>query len=198
MSNPLAALEGYPKEGPEVPDREKVKREKDRHESGTGRRDREKRGGKGPANWGDPIKDQLAAEADADEDVPEEQGQQESGEKKNYTAPDFGDDDDEEEAKHAPKVVKVPPRFAGMVKTGDGEEVVVEEPDFSNAPKPKQAKPAKPKHSEYKPEPEPEKKVEPEEDEVQSGKKGRNQSHQAVQHNRTSNNQAHAPKGNFH
>ena len=197
MSSPLAALEGYPKEGPEVPEREKVKREKDRHESGTGRRDREKRGGKGPSNWGDPIKDQLEAEADPDEEVPEEPEPQQAGEKKNYTAPEFEDDDDEE-TKKAPKVVKVPPRFAGMVKTGDGEEVVVEEPDFSNAPKPKQAKPEKPKRSEYKPEPEPEKKVEPDEDEAHPEKKGRNQSHQAVQHNRTSNNQAHAPKGNFH
>lgn len=200
MSNPLAALEGYPKEGPEVPEREKVKREKDRHDPGTGRRDREKRQGKGGANWGDPVHDQLAAQ---DENEPQEDGEgpdRVESKPAEYTKPDLGDEDDEEVVKTAPKVLKVPPGLKGMVKPGENEVVVEEEVDLSHCPKPKpQAKP-KPKHSDYKPEPETHEKPaeEPEAEDGDTWKKGRNQSRQAVQHNRTSNNQAHAPKGNFH
>lgn len=197
MSNPLAALEGYPKEGPEVPEREKVKREKDRHESGTGRRDREKRGGAGAANWGDPIKDQLAAEDDVEpQDLPEEP--EEEGPKKEVVRPDFGEDDEEEPHAEAPKVVKVPPRFAGMVKTGEGVVVVEEEPDFSNCPKPKQHPQPKPKRPQYKPEEEAPAPAPPEPEDDVGEKKGRNQAHHAVQHNRVSNAQAHDARRGGH
>lgn len=57
MSDKFAVLEGYPKDGPEVPERTKVERAKDRHESGTGRKDKVKRGGRGPSNWGNPEDD---------------------------------------------------------------------------------------------------------------------------------------------
>ncbi|OHT14840.1 hypothetical protein TRFO_14798 [Tritrichomonas foetus] len=57
MSNPFAILAEYPEAGPEVPQREKVRREKNKHESGTGRRDREKRQGRGQSNWGNALDD---------------------------------------------------------------------------------------------------------------------------------------------
>ena len=57
MADKLAVLKDYPAEGPEVPDREKIVRKKDKHESGTGRRDKTKRDGKGKGNWGNPEDD---------------------------------------------------------------------------------------------------------------------------------------------
>jgi hypothetical protein len=57
MSNPFAILSDYPEEGPAMPEREKIVRTKDRSESGTGRRDRTKRDGRGPSNWGNPADD---------------------------------------------------------------------------------------------------------------------------------------------
>ena len=76
MSDHFAILQDYPKEGPPVPEREKVHRGKNKHESGTGRRDKEKREGRGQGNWGDPIKDQIEAEADEDidqDEIPEDE-----------------------------------------------------------------------------------------------------------------------------
>lgn len=121
----LEALKGYPKEGPEMPERQKIHREKDRHEPGTGRRDREKREGRGRSNWGDPINDQLAAvqEPPSDDEeslIPEDDPRNlESAEK-------FFDKEEEEEPSKAKPVVKIPSRFAGMVKTGDDVVVVTE------------------------------------------------------------------------
>ena len=66
MSDHFAILKDYPKEGPPVPEREKVVRAKNKHEPGNGRRDKEKRDGHGAGNWGDPIKDQMNAKADED------------------------------------------------------------------------------------------------------------------------------------
>ena len=57
MSNKFEVLKGYPVKGPKVPDREKIIRMKDRHESGTGRKDKTKRNGKGRGNWGNPEDD---------------------------------------------------------------------------------------------------------------------------------------------
>ena len=50
-------LKNYPKDGPEPPERQKVVREKDHHESGTGRNDKMKKGGSGKGNWGNPKDD---------------------------------------------------------------------------------------------------------------------------------------------
>lgn len=106
-----------------MPEREKVHREKDRHEPGTGRRDREKREGKGKSNWGDPIEDQLAADNEPIVDEQDEAPVEEEP-KKVEAAEKFFDNEEEEEPAKAKGVVKVPARFAGMVKTGD--DVVVE------------------------------------------------------------------------
>lgn len=123
MSHPLEALKGYPKDGPEMPERQKIYREKDRHDPGTGRRDREKRNGKGSSNWGDPIEDQIAAENDPIGDE-EKESPVEDEPKIVEPAEKFFDNEEEEEPPKVKGVVKVPARFAGMVKTGD--DVVVE------------------------------------------------------------------------
>lgn len=74
MSDKLAVLKDYPKDGPEVPEREKIVRTKDRHESGTGRRDKTKRQGKGAGNWGDPKDDvKYMDEVEPQEDYEEEE-----------------------------------------------------------------------------------------------------------------------------
>ncbi|EAY07022.1 hypothetical protein TVAG_174920 [Trichomonas vaginalis G3] len=57
MSDKLAVLKDYPKDGPEMPEREKIVRQKDRHDPGNGRRDKTKRQGNGAGNWGDPKDD---------------------------------------------------------------------------------------------------------------------------------------------
>ena len=57
MSDKFAVLKDYPAEGPEVPEREKIVRKKDKHESGTGRKDKTKKEGKGLGNWGNPEDD---------------------------------------------------------------------------------------------------------------------------------------------
>ena len=57
MSDKFEVLKDYPKDGPEMPEREKIVRNKDRHESGTGRKDKTKRSGKGAGNWGSPEDD---------------------------------------------------------------------------------------------------------------------------------------------
>lgn len=134
MSHLFEALKGYPKEGPEVPEREKIHREKDRHEPGTGRRDREKREGRGRSNWGDPVKDALAAEQetfDDEDDLPLEVS---DAVREVKPAELFFDTEEEEEPRKAKEVVKVPPRFAGMVKTS-GNVIVVEEEIQSAVPK---------------------------------------------------------------
>ena len=146
----LEALKGYPKEGPAMPERQKIYREKDRHEPGTGRRDREKREGKGLSNWGDPIEDQLAAEREevvevGQEPVVEEQPKKveaagkffdnglpphwilEEQPKKVEAAGKFFDNEEEDEPAKAKAVVKVPKRFAGMVKTDDNVVVIESE-----------------------------------------------------------------------
>ena len=125
MSHPLEALKGYPKDGPDMPERQKVHREKDRHEPGTGRRDREKREGKGRSNWGDPIEDQLAVENEPI--VDEEHVAPVDEEPKNVEAAGkFFDNEEEEEPLKVKPVVKIPARFAGIVKTGDDVVVQVE------------------------------------------------------------------------
>jgi hypothetical protein len=142
-SHPLAALSGYPPEGPPIPEREKVTRAKDRHEPGTGRRDRQKRQGRGPSNWGDPIDDALAAEPDA------EYSEGDAGPVADDSPAEFrpaseifaGDDDAPEAAPAAKKVVKVPSDLTPLVKVGDGVEVVPDDAPYGLQKKPK-VKPA--------------------------------------------------------
>lgn len=109
-----------------MPERQKIYREKDRHEPGTGRRDREKREGKGLSNWGDPIEDQLAAEREEIVEVDQEPVVEEQP-KKVEAAGKFFDNEEEDEPAKAKAVVKVPKRFAGIVKTGDNVVVVESE-----------------------------------------------------------------------
>lgn len=180
-SGKLAALNGYPTEGPEVPDREKVVREKDRHESGTGRRDREKREGRGPSNWGDPVQDALAAQEEHYEEEEEGEVPDSADPPKKYVnAGQFFDKEEDESHPTVKGVVKVPPKYAGSVKTEDGVQVVVEEP-VPAEPNPALAKPApKKKKGKYVPEEEPETKKE-DTDEDQ-GKQSRDKRYQNVQH----------------
>lgn len=106
MSNPFAILADYPAEGPAVPQREKIVRQKDRHESGTGRRDKTKREGRGPSNWGNPADDAKPAtkreqrvakdEADASAEPVEEQIEEKSAPQYVSAAQFFDDDEDEE------------------------------------------------------------------------------------------------------
>ena len=107
MSNRFAILADYPKEGPAVPEREKVQRQKDHHESGTGRRDRTKREGRGPSNWGNPRDDtrvnrkadRIDAEVEKDQDATEV----DSTPKVQYVdAAQFFDDSDDEDVAGAP------------------------------------------------------------------------------------------------
>jgi hypothetical protein len=125
----FAVLQDYPKEGPEMPEREKLKRAKDRHESGTGRRDREKRQGRGQSNWGNPIDDGLAVAQEEERDYEEDLPEPEPGITDFVPAEGLLDSDDDEEPKKAKSVVKVPPQYAGLVHTGDDVEVIaVDEP----------------------------------------------------------------------
>ena len=114
-ANRFAALSDYDPQA-EVPEREKVHREKDRHEPGAGYRGTMKRQGRGRDNWGNDIDDAKRPELVEPED-------NESGEIPEATEPkrDFvpassffgSDSDDEEEPVHvAPKVESVPEAYA--------------------------------------------------------------------------------------
>ena len=117
MSNPFAILADYPQEGPAVPAREKTVRAKDHHESGTGRRDKTKREGRGAGNWGN-AKDDLKVnkkaekiENEANAEEPAEEKVEEEKPKIQYVNPSqfFMDDEDEEE-----KPVKKQPKESNM------------------------------------------------------------------------------------
>lgn len=104
MSNPFAILADYPDNGPAMPQREKVHRQKDKHDPGTGRRDKEKRQGRGPSNWGNPMDDVThPAVPDQQENVEEgaenEQQQQAPKEevKPYVSASQFFEDSDSDE-----------------------------------------------------------------------------------------------------
>lgn len=198
----FAALDGYPKDGPEMPEREKVHRDKDKHDPGTGRRDREKREGRGKGNWGNALDDQLAdyheeEVNDVDDDVVTPQG--EAKEDKNFQGASqyFEDDEDdgENKKKEGKKTVKVPPGYGKVVKVGKDVEVV--EVDDSNDPNRKLPKPQpklekKPKREPYNPEKEkaqPEEEEEDKDENVKKGKKSRDQQFHSVQHNRNGHNQ---------
>lgn len=193
----FAALDGYPKDGPEMPEREKVHREKNKHESGTGRRDREKREGRGQSNWGNALDDQLA-DYHEEEDVNAEEPQETPGEQKEFkpAAKYFEDDDDQDKDKKPGKqTLKVPPGYKGIVKAGENVEVV--EVDESNDPNRKLPKPQpklekKPKREPYHPEKEEVSHEEEEEEKGENAKKGkkpRDKQFHSVQHNRTNHNQ---------
>jgi len=78
MTDKFDILRDYPPEGPPIPERSKIIREKDHHEPGNGRRDKTKRGGRGPSNWGDPkddakyLKDGVGEEEEEEEEVEED------------------------------------------------------------------------------------------------------------------------------
>ena len=68
----MEILKDYPKDGPEMPEREKVQRSKNKHESGTGRKDTTKREGRGKGNWGNPEDDiKHLGERDPDDEEEE-------------------------------------------------------------------------------------------------------------------------------
>ena len=135
MSNPFAILADYPKEGPAAPEREKVHRQKDHHESGTGRRDRTKREGRGPANWGNP-RDDTRVNKKADRiDAITEQDQlpvEDSTPKINYVpASQFFDDSDDEDVAGQPVVGKaqkaIDPQFLAIMTEKAKKQVVAKE-----------------------------------------------------------------------
>jgi hypothetical protein len=111
-----------------MPERTKVIRTKDRHEPGTGRRDRQKRQGRGNFNWGDPTDPALAAAPEAQEyysDDGEPQEEVANPEKVKLASEFFaGAEDDEEEPPKAKMVVKVPSDLVQVVKVGRDVEVV--------------------------------------------------------------------------
>ena len=131
-SNRFAVLSEYPEGIPPVPEREKVHREKDHHEPGTGRRDRQKREGRGRSNWGNALDEANRPDLKEPEEGAEGAEQPESNEpKKNYTpAADFlaSDSDDED---YAPKTVKkevvIEERFKDLVAERKNPAVVIKE-----------------------------------------------------------------------
>ncbi|EAY12189.1 hypothetical protein TVAG_003950 [Trichomonas vaginalis G3] len=110
MSNPFAILADYRKEGPAVPEREKIVRQKDRHESGTGRRDKTKREGRGMSNWGQPgdeakpatKREQRVAKEEADA-AAEPVEEQEEAKPQFVAASQFFDNDEDEEVVGVPQ-----------------------------------------------------------------------------------------------
>lgn len=187
----FAVLDDYPKDGPDMPEREKVQRKKDKHDPGTGRRDREKREGRGPSNWGNPMDDtrQFPEEHDDEEEMAEAPAEKA---KTDYVPADqyfSKDDEDGEKITPVKQVVKVPPGYAGVVKAGEGVEIVEEDPSENpnrQLPKPQPKLEKKPKKQPYHPEKEtPE---HPEEEDIEAnqkgGKKPRDQQFKGVQHNR--------------
>ncbi|OHT13880.1 hypothetical protein TRFO_15906 [Tritrichomonas foetus] len=187
----FAVLEGYPKDGPEMPEREKVHREKNKHESGTGRRDREKREGRGQSNWGNPLDDVNHSHSDCEEpedDTAVAPAQSEKGPEYVAAGKFFDKDDAEDEVKMAKQVVKVPAEYVGIVKTGENVEVVPDDPNDPNRklPKPQPKLEKKPKREPYVPEAEGAEHKEEEDagDEAKGGKKPRDQQFKGVQHNR--------------
>ena len=113
-NNPFAILKDYPQEGPAVPERTKVVRTKDHHESGTGRVDKTKRQGKGPSNWGNEVDDFKNNRGPIEEKVETEEKAQEGAEEKKEEVkkveykPAFGlfDDSEDEEIHYAEKPSK--------------------------------------------------------------------------------------------
>ena len=87
MSDKFAVLQDYPKEGPPIPEREKVQRKKDKHDPGNLRRDKTKRGGKGKDNWGTPEDDLKYLNEGLEEDYEEEELEKNSKIEKEDKAP---------------------------------------------------------------------------------------------------------------
>lgn len=133
MSNPFAILADYPEDGPAVPTREKVRREKNKHEPGTGRRDKEKRQGRGQSNWGNALDDAKRPELSENQEGDEQA--QEAAEPKVVYVPAtnfFDSDEDDEEAATAgvpttaskKRIAKVPQEFASMIVEKDDVKIV--------------------------------------------------------------------------
>ena len=117
MSNPFAILADYPADGPAVPEREKVRRDKNKHVPGTGRRDKVKREGRGASNWGNALEDRPVV---VDQEAPV-QGEVEESTQQFEPAINFFDSDSEDE--FVPQVVKpvakIPKQFEGMIAVRD-------------------------------------------------------------------------------
>jgi len=133
MSNPFAILKDYPEDGPEVPQREKVTRSKDRHVPGNNRRDKTKRDGRGPSNWGNATQESArAAKSPAEgEEAEDQKTQSEQEESKPSYVPTtgiFADSDDEEyeQPKLQKKVYTIPDEYANMVNLKEDQDIVVE------------------------------------------------------------------------
>jgi hypothetical protein len=192
MAHPLAALQDYPPEGPPIPESKKEPREKDRHDPGTGRRDRQKRQGRGKFNWGDPVADALAAEAEPldDYECEEEAAPGPPSEPAPASKPAnaiFADsDDDEVESRKGKSVAKVPPDFVSIVKVPADVEVVPDETPYYL--KKKADKPKKPAKQPYVPETEEDDEAPDDEGEGGAGKQAKKPSRDkrftGVQHNR--------------
>ena len=115
--NPFAILADpenpYPKQASAVPEkREKVVREKDRHEPGTGRRDTTKRDGKGAYNVGNPIEDVRKGQLDDGDKPEQEQPVEEKPEEPKepkivyVAATNFFSDSEDDEIQVQPKMSK--------------------------------------------------------------------------------------------
>lgn len=119
MSNPFAILADYPADGPAVPEREKVRREKNKHVPGTGRRDKVKREGRGAGNWGNALEDRPVV---VDQE-PAAEGEAEVVTQQYEPACNFFESDSEDE--FVPQVVKpvakIPKEFEGMIAVRDTE-----------------------------------------------------------------------------
>ncbi|KAK8845015.1 hypothetical protein M9Y10_021191 [Tritrichomonas musculus] len=199
----FAVLDNYPKDGPEMPERGKVHREKNKHESGTGRRDREKREGRGQSNWGNALDDQLAEQHHHEEEEYDDEHAETPKEHQEFKPAGeyFKDDDENEENKKVSKqTVKVPPGYGKIVKAGDGVEVVEEDESHDpdrKLPKPQPKLEKKPKREPYHPEKEESQQEEEEEknENVKPGKKPRDQQFHGPQHNRSHTSQAPPQKG---
>lgn len=133
MSNPFAILAEYPEGGPEVPQRQKIHREKNKHEPGTGRRDTEKRQGRGKSNWGNAL-DDVNRPPLKDGEVVEEEANAETTPKVQYVPASsyFSSSDDEDEdgvvgvpSASKKQVLKVPSEFADMIVEKTNPNVVV-------------------------------------------------------------------------
>jgi hypothetical protein len=140
-SHPLAQLDTYPTEPPGPEDRAKIVRVKDRHEPGTGRRDRQKRDGRGNFNWGDQVDAELAAR---DEELAEPDGEEDSADIP-ASAPEhfklasevIDDEDDEAPPKPAKRVVKVRPDLAALVDPArEDVQIVAEDVPYTIGPRP--------------------------------------------------------------
>lgn len=191
-SHPLAQLDTYPTEAAVPEDRAKVVRLRDRHDSGTGRRDRQKRSGRGNFNWGDQVDAELAARDEApgpDEEEDWAESPEPSPAPFKLASEVIDDEDDDAPPTLAKRVVKVRPDLAALLDPARQDvEIVAEDVPYTLGPRPQL-----PKKLSTKASPPAEPAPAEEEDAGDEGppadgkpgkKTGRNRAFGAVQHNR--------------